>query len=184
MQQANAPSETRSMGKNESFQTSFTATDQHRLRRALTRTRWAREYRRIAAVLCVAEGTSISESARRLRVARTSVERWLARYICRRDVDDLADRPRPGRPRQARRLSARWLASILRRDPRTFGYQATTWTVALLACYCREHCRVAVSQRTLRRRLRESGFRWKRPRYRYSERATHLAQKKGLSGVA
>ena len=172
------------MRRNESFPRSFSATDRRRLRHALARTRWAREYRRIAAVLYVAEGTSISESARRVRAARTSVQRWVARYIRHHRVDAFADRARHGRPRQARRLTAKWLGAILRRDPRTFGYSATTWTVALLACYCREHCALAVTPRTLRRRLREHGFRWKRPRYRYSERATHLAQKKGLSGAA
>jgi transposase len=134
--------------------------------------------------LYVAEGTSVSESARRVRAARTSVERWVARYVRSHAVEDLVDRPREGRPRQARHLTKQRLAAVLRRDPRTLGYMATTWTAALLACYCREHCRVDLSARTLRRRLREHGFRWKRPRYRYSERATHLAQKKGLSGVA
>ena len=172
------------MEKHDSFRTSFTATDQRRLRRALSTTPWAREYRRIAAVLYVAEGTSISESARRLHAARTSVERWVACYVRRRGIDDFADRRREGRPRVAGRLTKQWLATILRRDPRMLVYQATTWTVALLACYCCEHCRMVISPRTLRRRLRETGFRWKRPRYRYSERATHLAQKKGLSGVA
>ncbi|WP_237050022.1 winged helix-turn-helix domain-containing protein [Microvirga ossetica] len=40
---------------------------------------------------------------------------------------------------------------------------------------------LAVSPRTLRRRLHEAGYRWKRPRYVYVERAPHLAQKKGAS---
>jgi transposase len=175
------------MAKHDSSQTSFTARDRHRLRRALATVRLARVYRRIAAVLAVAEGASISESARRLHVARTSVERWVARYRRRRKtsaLEVLDDRHRGGRPRTATRLTKRWLASILRRDPRTLGYSATTWTVALLACYCREHHQLAISARTLRRRLRESGFRWKRPRYRYTDRAAHLAQKKGLSVAA
>jgi transposase len=81
-------------------------------------------------------------------------------------------------------LTDRELAAVLRRDPRTLGYRATTWTVALLARYCSEHFDCALTPRTLRRRLREHGFRWKRPRYRYSQRAEHLAQKKGLSAVA
>jgi transposase len=40
---------------------------------------------------------------------------------------------------------------------------------------------LAVSPRTLRRRLHEAGYRWKRPRYVYVARAPHLAQKKGAS---
>jgi len=40
---------------------------------------------------------------------------------------------------------------------------------------------IAVSPRTLRRRLHEAGYRWKRPRYVYVQRAAHLSQKKGGS---
>ncbi len=64
------------------------------------------------------------------------------------------------------------------------GYSATTWTAPLLASYCAERFDCTLSPRTLRRRLHAWGYRWKRPRYVYSERATHLPQKKGLSTVA
>jgi transposase len=38
---------------------------------------------------------------------------------------------------------------------------------------------IAIGPRTLRRRLHEAGYRWKRPRYVYAQPAAHLAQKKG-----
>jgi transposase len=162
----------------------FTRTDRRRLAQALAATRLAREYRRLEAVLLVAEGRSLSESARRVRVARSSVQRWVRQYLAGRTAGALADRPRPGRPRAARRLTDRRLAAVLRRDPRRLGYRTTTWTVALLARHCGEQLNCAITERTLRRRLREHGYRWKRPRYLYSDRAVHLAQKKGLFGVA
>ena len=143
----------------------------------------ARLYRRVAAVLAVAEGHAVAEVARQMRVDRTTVHRWVATYVATRDADCLADEARPGRPRSAE-LSARRLAAILRQDPRRFGYRATTWTVDLLACYCAERLDCVISPRTLRRRLHAQGYRWKRPRYTYSERASHLGQKKGLSAVA
>jgi transposase len=90
-----------------------------------------------------------------------------------------ADRPRHGRPRLARALTPRRLAAALQRDPRACGFGATSWTVPLLTRYLREHGHLALSPRTLRRRLHESGFRWKRPRYVYRGRAPHLGQKKG-----
>ena len=161
----------------------FTRADRQRLARALGRTSSARIYRRIAAVLAVAEGRSAAESARQFRVDRTTVHRWVADYLTARDPRGLVDAERPGRPPRGD-VSAGQLAAILRRDPRTFGYRATTWTVGLLAGYCAEHLRRPITPRTLRRRLHQHGFRWKRPRYTYSERASHLAQKKGLSAVA
>ena len=59
-----------------------------------------------------------------------------------------------------------------------FGYDANTWTVPLLATHLRTQG-VVISARTLRRRIRAARFRWKRPRYVYSERAEHVGAKKG-----
>jgi len=144
---------------------------------------FARTYRRLEAVLLVAEGTAIADTARQVRTSRRNVERWVERYLTTRDPHALGDQPRSGRPRVPG-LSERQLIAVLRRDPRTLGYQTATWTAPLLAAHCAERFRCAVSPRTLRRRLHEQGYRWKRPRNRYSERAAHLAQKKGLSAVA
>ena len=161
----------------------FTALDRRRLVRALRTATAARVYRRVAAVLAVADGRPVAEAARQSRVDRTTVHRWVATYLATRDPGRLADGERPGRPPSGD-ISARRLAAILRRDPRTLGYRATTWTVDLLAAYCAEYLDRPITPRTLRRRLHQHGYRWKRPRYTYSERAGHLAQKKGLSAVA
>lgn len=140
--------------------------------------------RRLEALLLVAEGHTVAEAARRCRVDCSSVHRWLAQYIARRDATALADQPHSGWPRRDSRLTPWRLAAALARDPRRCGYRATSWTVPLLAHYPAAHDGIAVSARTLRRRLHEAGYRWKRPRYIYVQRAAHLAQKKGAwSGV-
>ena len=151
--------------------------------RALATTSVARVYRRIAAVLAVAEGEALGAVARRARVARTTVRRWVDRYLATRDPIALADATRAGRP-PLRMLTDRRLRHVLATDPRTRGYHAATWTAPLLAAYCAKEFRCPVSPRTVRRRLHALGYRWKRPRYRYAHRTTHLAQKKGLSAVA
>jgi transposase len=157
----------------------FTWRDRRRLAGALVVAHEARVYRRLQAVLLVAEEHSAGEAARVVRATRVSVQRWLARYLCARDPGALADRPRHGRPRLAATLTAGHLTAVLTRDPRTLGYRATTWTVPLLAHHLREHEGLALSERTLRRRLRERRYRWKRPRHVYRERAEHVGQKKG-----
>jgi transposase len=157
----------------------FTRADRRRLAQALAAAREAREYRRLEATLLMAEGHSISEAARRVRVARLSVRRWIERYLQERDARALADRPRGGRPRRASRLTPQRLAAAMARDPRRCGYLATTWTVPLLRRYLATHDSIELSQRTLRRRLHEAGWRWKRPRYVFVEREPHVAQKKG-----
>jgi transposase len=51
--------------------------------------------------------------------------------------------------------------------------------VPLLRQYLQHRHGIAISARTLRRRLHAADYRWKRPRYVYAGRAVHLAQKKG-----
>jgi transposase len=157
----------------------LSSTDRRRLERALSVAREARLYRRIEAVLLVAEGQPISEAARRVRATRLSVRGWVERYRATHDAAALADRPRPGRPHSAPQLTPCRLTAALARDPRGCGYQATSWTVPLLRHYLQQRHNITVSARTLRRRLHEADYRWKRPRYVYAGRALHLAQKKG-----
>ena len=161
----------------------FTAVDRRRLARAMDAAAAARVFRRLAAVLLVAEGHSVVDSARVVRTHRRNVARWVHQYLATRDPTALVDRARSGRPRTAAPTDGA-LRRILRTDPRTLGFQATTWTTPLLATWCAERFHCVVSPRTMRRRLHALGYRWKRPRYRYAHRAAHLAQKKGLSAVA
>jgi transposase len=154
--------------------------DRKRLVAAMEAAREARVYRRVEALLLVAEGQTVAEAARRCHVDRSSVQRWLGRYGAGRDATALADRPRSGRPRRSGRLTPRRLAAVLARDPRRCGYRATSWTVPLLTHYLARREGIAIGARTLRRRLHAAGYRWKRPRYVYAGRATHLAQEKGV----
>ena len=153
--------------------------DRKRLVAALGAARETCVYRRVGALLLVAEGQTVAEAARRCHVDRSSVHRWLGRYGAGRDATALADRPRSGRPRRSSGLTPRRLAAVLARDPRRCGYRATSWTVPLLTHSLATREGIAVGARTLRRRLHAAGYRWKRPRYVYAGRATHLAQKKG-----
>src|SRR3954454_10206423 len=154
--------------------------DRKRLAPALGTARAARVYRRVEALLLVAEGQTVAEAARHCHVDRSSVHRWLRQYDAGRAATALADRPRSGRPRQSSWLTPRRLAAVLARDPRRCGYLATSWTVPLLVHYLATQEGIAISARTLRRRLHEADYRWKRPRHVYAGRAPHLAQKKGL----
>jgi transposase len=162
----------------------FTRHDRRRLTKALAHAREARFFRRLQAVLFVAEGVPVSEAARRARVDRSTLHRWLGWYWRRRDPQDLADAPRAGRPSVTEALTDSAIATLLARDPRREGFAATTWTVPLLTTYLARRPGQRVSARTLRRRLHSLGYRWKRPRYVYTGQEPHLAQKKGRSSGA
>jgi transposase len=159
----------------------FSRVDRRRLLQALAQAHEARLYRRLRAVAEVAEGEPVAAVARRARVARSTVHRWIERYLAERVPVALAEGARSGRPRAAAALTDDRLRQLLTSDPRPFGYDANTWTVPLLAAHLRTQG-LAISARTLRRRIRAARFRWKRPRYVYSARAEHVgAQKGGLS---
>lgn len=167
--------------RDDTSQARWQRADRRRLQRALSQAKLARDYRRIQILLWIAEGQSVSEAARRGRVDRSSVHRWRERYLASHDPAALSDRPRSGRPVAAPQLTEDLLVPILEQDPRTHGYAATGWTAPLLGHHLRRWHGICLSDRTLRKRLHEFGFCWKRPRYVFSHRAPHLPQKKGGS---
>ena len=147
-------------------------------RRRLSQARDARLYRRLQAVAEIAAGEPVDEVAKRARVGRSTIYRWIERYLAEQAPSALADGTRSGRPRTAPVLTDKKLRQLLTSDPCRFGYDANTWTVPLLAKHLHTQG-IMISACTLRRRIHEARFRWKRPRYVYSERAAHVGAKKG-----
>ena len=85
----------------------FTHHDRRRLTAALRRVRNVRHYRRLQAVLLVAEGHSVGATASLLKASRRWVTKALARYRARRRCpQDLAQGKHSGRPPRAPGLSA------------------------------------------------------------------------------
>jgi transposase len=165
-----------------SIHPAFRRADRRRLVQALAQAHDARLYRRLRAVAEIAEGEPIAAVAKRARVDRSTIHRWIARYLAERAPAALVDGERSGRPRVAAALTDDRLRQLLTSDPRQFGYKANAWTVPLLAAHLRAQG-VAISAHTLRRRIRAARFRWKRPRYVYSARADHVGAKKGGSSA-
>jgi transposase len=162
----------------------FTSRDRRRLSAALRRARDARHYRRLQAVLFIAEGCTVGQAAALLKVSRRWMTKVLARYRVRGCPADLAEGQRSGRPRVVPALSAEQLTTLLRTDPLTLGYAAVGWTAPLLAAHLRRSGMAPLSLWTLRRRLHAAGLAWKRPRYVFSQKEPHRAQKKGRSRAA
>jgi transposase len=154
--------------------------DRRKLRAAVRTARDARHLRRVQATLLFCQKRPLKLICSTTGLSRQSVYNVLRRYRRRHRPQDLADRPRSGRPRVARRIGHRSILAALRVDPRSVGFNATTWTVALLARYLSNHLRHQIKPRTLRRRMHEAGLRWKRPRHVYHLRDPHAPQKKGL----
>lgn len=153
--------------------------DRHRLARELRRVEDARVYRRVQALWLFAEGRPVEEITHVTGLSRSSLYRWLDRYLRSRRVEDLRDGTRCGRPRVATAITNARIAREILRDPMRLGYATTGWTVALLATHLSQVYGCLLSAHTLRRRMHQMRLRWKRPRYVYAEKDPHRAQKKG-----
>jgi transposase len=153
--------------------------DLRKLRRALPGVGAPRHLRRLQALLLLAAGRSLRTICLATHLTRQSVYNALHRYRRHHRVEDLADRPRRGRPKAAKAITDRRIRAVLELDPRSVGFNATTWTVDLLSKHlCQRHGQ-KICRRTLRRRMHALGLRWKRPRYVYHLKDPNKAQKKG-----
>jgi len=157
----------------------FDPYDERRLSRALHDVREVRAYRRVQAVLLVAQGRTVPDAAEIAGVKPWAVYAWIRTYLQAHDPDSLQDAPRSGRPRAAPAITDRRIEQEFRCDPMRLGYNSTGWTVALLADHLCQKYGPGLSVRTLRRRMHELGLCWKRPRYTYANKDPNRAQKKG-----
>lgn len=144
----------------------LTATQRRRLERELARAREAALFRRIFALLELDAGRSLGEVARQLRVSPRSLYRWIERYRTHASLEGLRHRPGQGRPLLWDERLEELLPAVLARNPREFGYFSTGWTVSLLQqVLAQGRPEPALSEDTIRRRLHERGYVWKRFRY-------------------
>jgi transposase len=137
---------------------------------------------RAQALLWLDEGETPEQVADSLRVSRRAVYYWAARLDGRAGLDlrqQLADAPRPGRPRAAGGGIDARIAEVIDTDPRKLGYHPTVWTAPLLVRHLRDHRRVEVSRKTVGRAIARLGIRWKRPRHQPARRPATWRQSKG-----
>jgi transposase len=99
-------------------------------------------------VLAAADGESNSDMARRLRVSRTTVQRWRNRFV-EGHCDGLLDEPRPGRPRA---VADAQIEALITATLETTPKDATHWSTRSMA----EH--LGMSQSTVSRVWRAFGL--------------------------
>lgn len=157
----------------------FDRYDKGRLQRGLAVVSDKRTFMRLKAVLLIAEGMKISAVAKLFDRSIQIIYRWLRIYLTRHKPADLFDGSRSGRPLAAQDITQERILEALEHNPLHLGYQTTAWTVELLAVHLNSCYGGDITPRTLRRRMKQAGLRFKRPRYVYSEKDPHRAQKKG-----
>lgn len=135
------------------------------LHKELRRTREARLYRRLLAVLECDRGIPVGTVAESLGVSRQSVYNWIVRFQECGNTSALREAVHSGRPARAGESFDFLLQTLLMLSPERFGYHATHWTVRLLRDQLRQNLEQDYSDDTIRRGLHRLGYVWKRPRY-------------------
>ena len=105
-----------------------TRQDRRRLEMQLKEAPTVRVYRRTLALLEIADGRSVADVARSLRMSRKAVYRWVELYTDNRAPASLFDRPRPGRPSFWSDEMQVLLRDALAHSPDALGYLAVNWT--------------------------------------------------------
>jgi transposase len=149
------------------------------LSKALAQAGPARFFRRVQAVLLVAQGRKLIEVTQITGLSRRAIYYLRKRYLRSHRVEDLADQPRSGRPVKAPQLTRQRILRELGRSPLQLGYRTNVWTVKTLALRLNARYQCSIGLWALRQRMKQIGLVCKRPRYFYSEKAPHVAQKKG-----
>jgi transposase len=136
-----------------------------RLRQQLKHSRDAGLYRRTLTLLELDQGKPIAQIARSLGVTRQSVYNWLEAYAESFDPRALVDEARSGRPTTWTPDVDQLLQTLLHQSPADWNYPAVNWTVPLLRQQLATWDGRWLSEDTIRRRLHELGYVWKRTRY-------------------
>lgn len=142
-------------------------TYQHQRLRELTKSQSRFVSRKSIALLEIASGQTQEEVADSTGVDSRTIRRWIDEFR-RADLRVALKDERRGRSGRKRiwsdKLEQQFLKAM-RVQPNELGYQAVVWTVDLLRLHLEKKCGQGLSNSTLRRRLHERKFVWKRPKY-------------------
>lgn len=120
--------------------------------------------RRAHAVLLLWEtGNHVAEVARQLYAARSSVQRWRARYE-EFGEEGLCPQVRGRSEWKACEEVLATLQALVESLPETYGYLRSRWSSELLALELGRHCSIEVHATTVRRWLKRLGFGYRRAR--------------------
>lgn len=132
------------------------------LRQLYRRTNSADVRSRCQMILLSGQGHNAAEIARLTFFDQDTVLFWFDRYEAD-GVDGLQDRPRSGRPPKMTQSGRDDLRQATEQDPRDIGHSFSLWTCSNLAQHLALKGHLRVAGETIRRHLRDLGFRIVRP---------------------
>lgn len=147
-----------------------------RLERMVQRNREARPVRRAQVLLRLASGDGVSEVSETLTVARSTIYRWLDRFVTLGEA--WLTTCHSGRPAYTvDETFDETLLELIRQPPSDYDYLRSTWTSEMLAETLSALLERPVHASTVRRALPKLGVRWRRARPTLCIRHPHSADR-------
>ena len=131
------------------------------MRKEAQLTRDKNHARRLIAILMLHQGMTVTDVARLLCAARSSVGRWI-NWFTLHGIDGLKSL-KPGRtPRWPVADILHILPFLVQRSPQDFGWLRSRWSTELLALIVNRLFNVTLHPATLHRYLKQAGIVWRR----------------------
>ena len=134
-----------------------------RLKRTVQRAHDRDVVRRAMALLHLAAGCTVSETAERVCAARSTVQRWRDLYLEYGEAG-LAPAVRGRSPWTVTEALIASLAELLEHTPEAYGYLRSTWSSELLSLELHRQHAMEIHPSTVRRVLPQMGYVWRRSR--------------------
>lgn len=144
----------------------LTAHQRYELKQQLAATQESEVYRRTLALLAIDQGYPKASIAQLLQIGRRTLYHWLDRYQANPAPIALHHHSGQGRSSLWTKKHIVILRSLLRQSPQTLGYSAALWTIPILREQLNRQAGLSVSEKTLRQKLHDLGYVWKRFRHR------------------
>ena len=97
-------------------------------------------------------------------VSIPTVYSWTKRWR-RGGVEELATKPRSGRPAKANEAYEKLVAEVVEKEPEELGYHFTVWTIDRLRLHLAKETGIELSEPRFRALLKAKRYRYRRPKY-------------------
>ena len=127
---------------------------------------------RCTAIRLLHLGYKPEQVAKMLAVSIPTIYSWINRWR-RGGVEELANKPRSGRPPKADDAYISLLGEVIEKEPEELGYGFTIWTIDRLRAHLEKETGIDLSESRFRALLKREGYRYRRPKHDLS----HLQDK-------
>ena len=119
---------------------------------------------RCTAIRMLHLGHKAEEVAEIQMVSKPTIYGWWKRW-CAGGVEELANKPRSGRPAKADEGYIALMEEVVEQEPSELGYSFNLWTIDRLRAHLAKETGIELSESRFRALLKQNGYRYRRPKH-------------------